>query len=127
MQLWFNRRKPGLFVPAALLAMHFTAQGTTLGSSTYFEEPPPEDRDTLITATNLGIGSFDGVSILHGAAARPISTSVSSAPLLANAPRILGRDRFGLTQRSKAHICHEDAGAVCSTSIGSSKHFEQHD
>lgn len=127
MQLWFNPRKPGLFVTAALLAMHFKAQGMALGSSTFYEEPLPEDPDTLTTATNLGLGSFDGVSILHGAPAKPISTPAGSAKLLATASRILGHDLFGLTQRSTAHICHEDAGAVCSTSIGSSTHFEQHD
>ena len=127
MQLWFNPKKPGHFVPAALLAMHFKAQGMALGSSTYFEGPLPENPDTLVTATNLRLGSFDGTSILHGAPARPTSTPASSVKLLANAPRILGQDQVGLTHKSTEHPCHSDAGAACSISIGSSTHAEQHD
>lgn len=127
MQLWVNPKKPGLLIAPALLTVLFKAQGTPLGSSTYFEEPPPEDPDALVAATNLGLGSFDGASILLGAPARPSSTPASSAKLVATAPLILGHDLSGLTQRSTGHTCHEAVGVVCSIRIGSSTQLEQHD
>lgn len=127
MRLRFNPIKPGLILPAALLAVHINAQGMSVESSLHLEKPSPENADTLIAAASLELGSFSGPSILHGVTAKPISTPAGITKLLTNASNLLARDIFSLSAQASEHICQAISRVVCSAPRGTSTHLDNYD